>query len=311
MKKVVVYVDGSSVDVNAGINKQNKAKGVAEILPEWHGAYAGVFMVDGVEVLRMRGYERGGTIGKMELTALVNAMHKCLGYNEATIYSDSQYIVNGAMNWLGGWRKKQYNGIKFPELWELVSANLHGACSFGIRWVKGHNGTAGNEKVDELARRALGEGITEWKVKGTERWVKFDTTEVNEFSMPTGYMNSEQHANSLLSGPIGINGNFKKMELPFRETITSSETFPEMVKSKPSLEMQDFKRQEDTRRKNLEEDDDDYYGAIADYRKSHPIDYDHEIASCYNTINNMIKRIAQLTIEKEKQNGTYSTRDNG
>lgn len=180
-RKIEVYIDGSSVDVNATVNQQNKRKGLPEVPAEWHGAYAGVFLVDGVEVLRMKGYEKGGTIGKMELMALAEAVHQCnlCGWSDAIIHSDSQYVVNGYNDWINGWVKKGFTKIKFPEIWKDL---WHGKGSVNCKdikvvWVKGHHECDGNHVADKLANEALGAGITGWKVSGKERFLLFDKVE--------------------------------------------------------------------------------------------------------------------------------------
>lgn len=332
-KKIEVYIDGSSVDVNASVNQQNKRKGLPEIDAEWHGAYAGVFLVDGVEVLRMKGYEKGGTIGKMELSALVQAMIKCLGYSEATIYSDSQYVVNGATKWLKGWKKKNFKDIKFPAMWVQVDMNLHGSCNFGIRWVKGHNGSAGNELADKLANEALGAGITGWKVSGKERFLLFDKVEgfmkshITGDMLPIHYIQDGTTKTFSVQEEIDVQGMVQSGQMKLSDAMElmreqcDDNDFTDMAKKRvnidKSVDNPEFRNERNSYvreckeeiKKSEEEESEDYFQAIADYRKSHPVDYDKEISDCCKAIGNSLARIYELQKQK-KEDGTRSTKSN-
>lgn len=329
-RKIEVYIDGSSVDVNA----KKRPKGTEPVFPEWHGAYAGVFYVDGQEVMRMKGYEKGGTIGKMELMALVQAMIKCLGYSEATIYSDSQYVVNGATKWLKGWKKKNFKDIKFPAMWVQVDMNLHGACNFGIRWVKGHHECPGNHVADKLANEALGAGITGWKVSGKERFLLFDKVECfeNAVSDGCGFTHEEAGPFPVITEQMrkdadefvkfGEKGfttkqqieEYKKAEPLFREQekklwFSDDNDFTDMAKKKPVINQHGTK---------LSGDPLYYEKQFEQYKKEKPIfektcrehDIDVLINMALDTIQEQINLIKQLQTEKDKIHGTRSTKSN-
>ena len=74
------------------------------------------------------------------------------------IRSDSEYVVKGMTEWLGGWKLRGWKNskgkpVKNRWLWELLdSLNQERDCSFVH--VRGHVGIEGNEKADELANRA-------------------------------------------------------------------------------------------------------------------------------------------------------------
>lgn len=319
-RKIEVYIDGSSVDVNA----RDKGKEA-----EWHGAYAGVFYVDGQEVMRMKGYEKGGTIGKMELTALVEAMRKLRkdGYEHIEIFSDSQYVVYGATKWYAGWMKKKFHGIKFPELWREMDILTLGCC-FNISWVKGHHECPGNHIADKLANEALGAGITGWKVSGKERFLLFDKVEC--FETDTIIVN-----NIVPEGSVWVSNKqlkeIKKAEFEIQKEIERSvwfsddNDFTDMAKKKPdqkllnhyklSAEISEKIRQYPLLPQSLPE---------IKPEKIYPTWYEQQIAKHKELIkkqteefNQMMDRYAkhvegiiyQLKIEREKQDGTRSTKN--
>src|SRR5262245_48887563 len=74
------------------------------------------------------------------------------------IYTDSTYLIQGITQWVWGWRKRgwktaQGTDVLNRDLWEELSS-LTGARARGSldwRWVRGHVGTPGNERCDEIA----------------------------------------------------------------------------------------------------------------------------------------------------------------
>lgn len=90
----------------------------------------------------------------MELIAILMAMRSMRDGEVATIYSDSQYCVNGLTIWHRGWMRKQWkkNGVPMPnrDLW-LALHEERGRLTVDLLWVRGHNGDPGNERADKLA----------------------------------------------------------------------------------------------------------------------------------------------------------------
>ncbi|MFL6695212.1 MAG: RNase H family protein, partial [Ramlibacter sp.] len=72
-------------------------------------------------------------------------------------YLDSQYVLKGITEWLPGWKAKGWRTaskapVKNVELWQRLDKVAHGAGHvIDWRWVRGHNGDAGNERADALA----------------------------------------------------------------------------------------------------------------------------------------------------------------
>lgn len=107
-----------------------------------------------------RAFEIGGredetTNNRMEMTAVISALNAVGRDEEITLYTDSAYVLNGATRWVKGWEKNNWktstkDDVLNKDLWqEMVEATVHK----NINWqlIKGHSGTAGNERCDVIA----------------------------------------------------------------------------------------------------------------------------------------------------------------
>jgi ribonuclease HI len=110
----------------------------------------------------LSGAEPLTTNNRMELTAAIRALEalKKPG-TSARVYTDSQYVIKGIEEWVGGWKARGWRTadkkpVKNQDLWERLDA-LAAQHSLEWHWVKGHSGVPGNERVDALANRAIDE----------------------------------------------------------------------------------------------------------------------------------------------------------
>ena len=99
------------------------------------------------------------TNNKMELMAAIAALEILDRSSEITIFTDSKYVMNGIQTWLSVWKKNSWKTsskkpVKNADLWKRLDA-LCQQHEVDWKWVKGHAGNIGNERVDELARRAM------------------------------------------------------------------------------------------------------------------------------------------------------------
>ena len=114
-------------------------------------------------LLHWRGVERelsGGepdtTNNRMELMAAIAALESLREPCEVILHTDSQYVRQGILEWMSSWIRRGWKTaggapVKNRDLWE----RLHLAAArhqVDWRWVKGHSGDPGNERVDQLAR---------------------------------------------------------------------------------------------------------------------------------------------------------------
>jgi ribonuclease HI len=97
------------------------------------------------------GSEESTTSNRMEITAVLEGLRALKSPCAVRVLSDSQYVVNTfAKGWIGRWKAKGWRKVKNADLWKavLVAGSMH---RLDFVWVRGHNGTALNERCDELA----------------------------------------------------------------------------------------------------------------------------------------------------------------
>ena len=106
----------------------------------------------------LSGGEAHTTNNRMELMAAIMALETLTEPCNVTLHTDSQYVRQGITEWMPGWVRRQWktaggDPVKNRDLWERLHAAT-GRHQIDWRWVKGHNGDPGNERVDGLARDA-------------------------------------------------------------------------------------------------------------------------------------------------------------
>ena len=113
----------------------------------------------GEHLRELSGAEAQTTNNRMELTAVIRALEALKRGVSARVHTDSEYVVRGINEWLPnwkarGWRTADRKPVKNQDLWEQLDA---AAARHDIewKWVKGHSGVPGNERVDALANAAI------------------------------------------------------------------------------------------------------------------------------------------------------------
>lgn len=105
------------------------------------------------------GGEKDTTNNRMELMAAIQALNALKFPCSVELYTDSNYVKQGMLSWLKGWKKKGWvnasrKPVKNKDLWmQLDEAQQDHQIQW--KWVKGHAGDPGNERADELARKGM------------------------------------------------------------------------------------------------------------------------------------------------------------
>lgn len=139
MKEIEIFCDGSSLG-NPG-----------------PGGYGVILRYGSYEKELSRGYKIT-TNNRMELLGALVALSALKEPCKVTLYSDSNYVIQGMTAWRFSWRKNDWDNarkknLKNLDLWQQLDkeAQKH---DITWQWVKGHNGHPENERCDILAKNA-------------------------------------------------------------------------------------------------------------------------------------------------------------
>ncbi|MDX2216587.1 MAG: ribonuclease HI [Oculatellaceae cyanobacterium bins.114] len=116
-----------------------------------------VYFTDGT-VHEMGGADSQTTNNRMEMQAAIAALqfYKESGQPEPiTLYTDSEYVMKGATQWIQGWKKKGWKtaagkAVLNQDLWEEIDRLNSKQVTW--KYVRGHSGNVGNERCDAIAR---------------------------------------------------------------------------------------------------------------------------------------------------------------
>lgn len=130
------------------------------------GGWGALLRYDGIEK-KMHGGEAHTTNNRMELLAAIKALQSLTRPCQVALYTDSQYLKKGMMEWLKGWKRNGWKNskkepVKNADLWLLLD-ELAAVHQIQWHWVKGHSGHIENDLVDALANK----GIAEFKTVGS------------------------------------------------------------------------------------------------------------------------------------------------
>jgi len=119
----------------------------------------GVLIIANGDDRELSGGELQTTNNRMELTAAIEALRATQNKKFVYLYTDSQYVKKGVTEWLAGWKRNGWRTaarkpVKNKDLWEALDEAATDR-DIDWRWVKGHDGDAGNERADELARQGM------------------------------------------------------------------------------------------------------------------------------------------------------------
>lgn len=120
------------------------------------GGY-GVLIREGNREWLISGGSVETTNNRMELTAVIKALSQFKQPKKIKVYSDSEYVIQGATKWLSCWEQRGFKTsekkpVKNQDLWKELKRWL---CFHRVTFIKvpAHSGHLENEKVDRLAKK--------------------------------------------------------------------------------------------------------------------------------------------------------------
>jgi ribonuclease HI len=122
------------------------------------GGWAAVLSAGGREK-EIFGAQPLTTNNRMELQAVIEALSALKRPLQVRLYTDSQYVRRGILEWLPqwkarGWKTADRKPVKNQDLWQqLETAAVQHRIEW--HWVPGHAGVSGNERCDALANAAI------------------------------------------------------------------------------------------------------------------------------------------------------------
>jgi ribonuclease HI len=119
----------------------------------------GALLTVGEHMKELSGAEALTTNNRMELTAVIRALEALKRPSRLRIFTDSEYVRRGITEWVRswkarGWKTADRKPVKNQDLWERLDS-LTAGHQIEWRWVRGHSGIPGNERVDQLANEAI------------------------------------------------------------------------------------------------------------------------------------------------------------
>ncbi len=123
------------------------------------GGWGAIIVTPDGRVTELGGGAPHTTNNRMELSGAIAALQRVADRpGPIVVYTDSTYLIQGITQWIWGWRRRGWktaegSDVLNRDLWEglssLTDARARGELDW--RWVRGHVGTAGNERCDEIA----------------------------------------------------------------------------------------------------------------------------------------------------------------
>lgn len=109
----------------------------------------------------LHGGESITTNNRMELMAAIKGLEALTRSCTVDLYTDSQYLRKGMMEWmkqwkLNGWKNSKKEPVKNADLWQSLDV-LAAKHKITWHWVKGHSGHKENDMVDALANKGIEE----------------------------------------------------------------------------------------------------------------------------------------------------------
>ena len=121
----------------------------------------GVLLISGRRRKTLHGGDAETTNNRMELTAAIEALNALRKSQHVILHTDSKYVMHGINDWLPRWKERGWKTaakkpVKNQDLWMALDKAV-ARHDITWKWVRGHDGNAGNEEADALANRGVEE----------------------------------------------------------------------------------------------------------------------------------------------------------
>ena len=118
------------------------------------GGWGTILRAKGTEK-ELSGAEKDTTNNRMEMMAVIVGLEALQRACQVKITTDSQYVMKGMMEWLPGWKKRNWvtagkKPVKNVDLWQRLEKAAQGH-ELEWEWVRRHQGHVENERADQLA----------------------------------------------------------------------------------------------------------------------------------------------------------------
>lgn len=125
------------------------------------GGWGAILLIPDQPAVELSGYEAATTNNRMELTAVIEGLRHLPNRSASvTVHTDSQLVVKGMTEWIGGWQRKNWrksdgDPVLNAELWQALLVESQRLGQVRWQWVRGHSGVPLNERADQLAVQAI------------------------------------------------------------------------------------------------------------------------------------------------------------
>ena len=123
------------------------------------GGWGAIIVMPDGRVLELAGREEPTTNNRMEYLAAIEALRALKApLRPVCIHSDSNLLIQSVTEWMPGWKakgwKKKGGPLKNLDLLQELDRLVAGR-TVTWKWVPGHAGVPGNERVDQLTNDAM------------------------------------------------------------------------------------------------------------------------------------------------------------
>jgi ribonuclease HI len=123
------------------------------------GGWGAVVITAEEHIHELGGGEPATTNNRMEMSGVKFALEYLANRpGPVKIYTDSTYVIRGITQWVWGWKRNNWKtaegkDVSNKDLWQDLFTLVQARGKTNISWnyVRGHQGTAGNERCDEIA----------------------------------------------------------------------------------------------------------------------------------------------------------------